>query len=84
MPTKKVSIGAKPSDQTNPNQVDMWVADRKSAQNNKQEQSEEANKRLTIDIPSSLHRSIKLKSVMEGVTMAEMIRDILAQHFSDS
>lgn len=34
-------------------------------------------KRLTLDIPESLHRRIKGKAVMEGMTMVEMLRELL-------
>jgi predicted DNA binding CopG/RHH family protein len=38
-------------------------------------------KRLTLDIPEELHRAIKRKAVDEGVTMAELLRSLLEQHY---
>lgn len=34
-------------------------------------------KRLTLDIPESLHRRIKGRAVMEGTTMVNMLRELL-------
>ena len=39
-------------------------------------------KRMTIDISSELHQKIKLKSVLMGKSMVEMIRTILEKEFS--
>jgi len=36
-------------------------------------------KRLTIDIPKSLHTSLKMRAVNEGGTMAEIVRQLLIQ-----
>jgi predicted DNA binding CopG/RHH family protein len=41
----------------------------------------EKMKRLTLDIPEELHRAIKRKAVDEGVTMAELLRSLLEQHY---
>jgi hypothetical protein len=38
-------------------------------------------KRLTLDIPESLHRRIKGKAVMEGTTMVEMLRELLLETY---
>lgn len=43
----------------------------------KPEEPKEKVKRLTLDIPESLHRRIKEKAVMERVTMVEMLRELL-------
>lgn len=42
---------------------------------------QEAMKRLTLDIPESLHRRIKGKAVMEGVTMVNMLRELLEEKY---
>jgi hypothetical protein len=39
-------------------------------------------KRLTLDLPESLHRAIKKNAVEDGVTMAEKLRALLTEHFS--
>jgi predicted DNA binding CopG/RHH family protein len=38
-------------------------------------------KRLTLDIPESLHKRIKGKAVMEGVTMVNMLRELLEKTY---
>ena len=40
-----------------------------------------AMKRLTLDIPEGLHRRIKGKAVMEGVTMVNMLRELLEENY---
>lgn len=41
----------------------------------------QAMKRLTLDIPESLHRRIKGTAVMEGVTMVNMLRELLEETY---
>ena len=38
-------------------------------------------KRLTLDIPETLHRRIKGRAVMEGVTMVNMLRKLLDETY---
>ena len=38
-------------------------------------------KRLTIDIPLSLHRKIKAQCAMRGTKIAEELRELLAQKY---
>lgn len=38
-------------------------------------------KRLTLDISEELHRSIKLKAVTQGVSMVDLLRDLLEQTY---
>lgn len=40
-----------------------------------------AMKRLTLDIPETLHRRIKGRAVMEGVTMVNMLRELLEETY---
>jgi predicted HicB family RNase H-like nuclease len=49
----------------------------KAAENRGAPPMEGKTKRLTIDIPESLHRSLKMKAVDEGGTMAEVMRQLL-------
>lgn len=70
--TKKVSFGAKPSAQ--PANPDQWVKDRAT-------QEKEPTKRLTIDIPESLHRTIKSQCASEGVKIADEVRKLLINRF---
>lgn len=41
-------------------------------------------KRLTLDLPQSLHRRIKREAVEQGVTMAQMLRALLLKHYGVS
>lgn len=41
-------------------------------------------KRLTIDISEPLHRALKIKAVTDGVTMAEIVRELLMRQFSEN
>lgn len=70
---KKVTIGAKPGAGTRPASPDDWVKAR--------EPIVEPMKRLTIDVPLSLHTRIKTQCAMQNVQMADVIRDLLEQHF---
>ena len=47
----------------------------------KKPETQAAMKRLTLDIPESLHRRIKGKAVMEGVTMVNMLRELLEENY---
>lgn len=71
--SKKVSIGAKPT--SKPATADAWVSDRVT------DGAPEPVKRLTIDIPESLHRAIKSQTASRGTKMADEIRDLLLQKY---
>ncbi len=73
MSGKKVSIGAKPTSKPAP-AADAWVESRTAEQ-------DEAIKRLTIDIPESLHRSIKAQCAMRGAKIADEVRELLLQKY---
>ena len=60
--TKKVSIK---NIKNKPEVADDWVEKR------------ELKKRLTIDIPVSLHTKLKIKAAKSGETMAEIVYQIL-------
>ena len=38
-------------------------------------------KRLTIDVPLSLHRQIKSRCALDGVNMADAVRELLEKRF---
>jgi len=40
-------------------------------------------KRLTIDVPGSLHARIKAQCAMRGVKMADEVRALLEKHFPE-
>ena len=86
MSAKKVNFSTKPKSAAN---VDQWVETRST---NVQQVSSEASdlssgvsekmKRLTLDIPETLHRAIKSHAVSEGRTMADMLRELLEKTYS--
>lgn len=73
MSAKKVNFGKKPK----PVDMEQWVSDRVPTPQTQQEQPEKM-KRLTLDIPESLHRAIKRQAVDAGV---DLLRDLLEQHY---
>ncbi len=83
MPAKKVSIGKKPGTSEKPIGIEEWVANREGLQAEEQPKEDQPVKikRLTLDIPEGLHRAIKRKAVEDGVTMADLLRTLLEQHF---
>jgi len=70
---KKVPFGGKPSSGNNFN-ADNWVQ-------NRELEIKEAMKRLTIDVPVSLHKRIKSQCAMQDLVMADVIREMLEQRF---
>ena len=70
---KRVSFGSKPSAATQSGSADDWVHAR--------ERPTEPGKRLTIDIPESLHRRVKTVCAMENLVMADVVREMLEQRF---
>ena len=74
---KKISIGVKPSTRSTPAGADAWVENRDAG-------VVEPMKRLTIDIPESLHRAIKGKCAMRGTKIVDELREILMQKYGKS
>jgi predicted DNA binding CopG/RHH family protein len=71
--SKQVKFGVKPTPKQTQVSADQWVDNRET----------EKNKRLTIDLPESLHSRIKATCAMRGLKMNEVIRELLEAHFSD-
>ena len=82
MTGKKVSIGLKPGAQKS---AEAWITESR-------ERPEEARapavetppppaviKRLTIDVSEELHRKLKVKAANEGVRMADLVREWIAE-----
>lgn len=70
--SKKVAFGVKPGPaQADASKADEWVNNR----------TMEAMKRLTIDVPASLHARIKSQCALRGVKMADEVRELLEKHF---
>jgi hypothetical protein len=78
MSTKKVSIGAKPTSKPAPALADAWVESRTGAAD-----EPEKMKRLTIDVPESLHRAIKAQCAMRGSKIADEVRELLIQKYGN-
>lgn len=77
MSTKKVQIGTKPTNKPAPAAADAWVESRSNDET-------EPMKRLTIDVPESLHRTIKAQCAMRGTKIADEVRELLLQKFGQS
>jgi len=76
---KKVTITGKPL-KPGPTSPDEWVS-AASASSPEPQQPAEPTKRLTIDIPLSLHQRVKSQCALEGANMAEVIRGLLEKRF---
>ena len=73
---KKVSITSKPDGSRKPTAeaAEARVAERQANGN-------EPTKRLTIDVPFSLHRRMKAQCALDGVNMADVVRELLGERF---
>lgn len=72
--SKKITFGPKPTPKAvGLASADQWVESR----------SNEEMKRLTIDVPASLHTRIKATCALRGIKMADEIRQLLEAHFSE-
>jgi hypothetical protein len=65
---KKVTFGGKPTASRTTTSPDQWV-------------SGEPMKRLTIDIPLSLHQRVKSQCALKGENMADVVRELLDGRF---
>lgn len=73
---KKIAFGGKPIPRPGQGSPDDWVADRSMI-------PAEPTKRLTIDVPLSLHQRVKSQCAVRGEIMADVIRDLLEHHFAE-
>ncbi len=79
MNAKKIAFGTKPTNKLAP--VDTWVESRASGGGGGG--GSEAMKRLTIDIPESLHRAIKSQCAMRGTKIADEVRELLLNKYGN-
>jgi len=79
MNMKKVSLGPKPTAKPGAQDADGWVKSREVGAGEK-----EINKRLTIDIPESLHRYIKMQCAARGAKIADEVRELLMQKYGNT
>ena len=77
MSTKKIAFGTKPTHKSEPVPVDTWVKSRAAGE-------AEPMKRLTIDIPESLHRAIKAQCAMRGSKIVDEVRVLLLQKYANT
>jgi hypothetical protein len=75
---KQVAIGPRPTLKPAAPPADEWVETRATGE------SREPMKRLTIDVPVSLHRAIKGQCGMRGTKIADEVRDLLLQKYGKS
>lgn len=73
--SKKVTIGVKPTSKSTQASADEWVENRNTGN------APEPMKRLTIDIPESLHRAIKMQCASRGAKIADEVRELLIQKY---
>lgn len=67
----------KPTGKPVPAAADVWVESRSN------DDAPQAMKRLTIDVPASLHRAIKTQCVLRGTTIADEVRELLLQKYGN-
>lgn len=77
MSAKKIAFGTKPTNKPAQAPVaDDWVDNRAAGE-------AEIMKRLTIDIPESLHRTIKAQCAMRGSKIADEVRELLLSKYGN-
>ena len=83
MSGKKITFAAKRPSQATPSNIDDWVGNRDAASTAVLPPPDPKikMKRLTIDVPISLHRKIKSTCAMNNLHMADEIRDLLEERF---
>ena len=84
MSGKKVTFSSRrPSEAPSTSAIDKWVQHRDTA-SPEPAAPQEPMKRLTIDVPLSLHTRIKTTCARRGPHMADEIRDLLEKHFPEN
>jgi len=78
MSAKKISFGSKPTVKTTLASADTWVENRTAPT------EAELMKRLTIDVPESLHRAIKTACASRGTKIADEVRELLLQKYGNT
>lgn len=76
MNSKKVIIGNRPSTKSKISETeDDWV------KNTQQPDKKERMKRLTVDIPESIHRKLKADCAIKGNKISDEIRGMLSEKY---
>jgi hypothetical protein len=79
--TKKVTFGNPPPKAQAAASADAWVSTGKPLETKETPEAGEPMKRLTIDVPQSLHARIKVQCAANGRQMADEIRSLLETKF---
>ncbi|MCT5701000.1 hypothetical protein LZM19_25225 [Pseudomonas aeruginosa] len=78
MSSKRIGIGARPL--ADP-QAEAWIRQGAAVDHGKVERY---SARLTLDVTPGLRTRIKLAAFDRGVTMAEMLREVLERQFPEA
>ncbi|MBH3339937.1 hypothetical protein SAMN05216178_6701 [Pseudomonas saponiphila] len=78
MSSKRIGIGARPL--TDPN-AEAWIRQGAAVDSGK---AERYSARLTLDVTPALRTRIKLAAFNRGVTMTEMLREVLERQFPEA
>jgi hypothetical protein len=82
---KKIDFVPKPTSATSQRTADQWVMGgvglTEGVNTPKSKPPAEPIKRLTIDVPVSLHRRFKTQCALQELVMADVIRELLEQRF---
>ena len=70
--SKKVVIGRRPA-APGPKTADAWIANRKA--------TGEQVKKLTVDVPFSLHARMKSECVLRGRSLTEVLNELFEREF---
>lgn len=73
MSGKKVKFGSRPKTQPEIAATPEEWLDHRTA--------EESNKRMTFDVPESLHKRVKLGCVARGITIRDLVLELLSREF---
>ena len=77
---KKIVMSTMPKPAPTPT-ADQWVESRTTVTT--ATDAGEATKRLTLDLPESLHRRIKAQCALDGRKMVDVIREMLEERFPE-
>jgi len=73
----------RPSAAELPDAADQWVRGNDAAPTVAAAQPREATRRLTLDVPASLHFAMKMRATATGVAMVDEVTPLLLAHYAD-
>jgi hypothetical protein len=80
---KKIDFAAKPRSTETAFDQDAWVENRFNESPLKPPVIRERIKRLTIDVPASLHHRIKSQCAAADLVIADVVRELLERRFPE-